>query len=126
LFGRYSERFPRGFLLAAIVALAGSLLLLLPLAHCLPGLLALIVAWGAAAMCFGLILQARVLRLAWDAADVAMSLFSGLFNVGIGAGALLGGLVTVHLGLAYIGAAGGILAVAGLLLCAFAARRHAS
>jgi predicted MFS family arabinose efflux permease len=124
LFGRYSERFPRGFLLAATVVLTACLLLLLPLAQNLPALYLLIVAWGAAGMCFGLVQQARELRLAWDAADVAMSLFSGLFNIGIGTGALLGGLVATHLGLAHVGTVGALLATVGLLVCVVAARRY--
>ncbi|MPM76903.1 Sugar efflux transporter [bioreactor metagenome] len=71
-------------------------------------------------LCMVLPLQAKVLRLASDATDVGMSLFSGLFNVGIGAGALLGSQVGTHAGLQYLGVVGGSLAVVGLLWCAFA------
>jgi predicted MFS family arabinose efflux permease len=119
LFGRYGERFPRGFPITAIALLAGSLLALLPLARLASPMLlfGLALLWGAAMMCFGLIQQMRVLRLAWDTPDVAMSIYSALFNVGIGAGALLGGLTARHLGLRYIGLAGGLLALAGLQWC---------
>lgn len=125
LFSRYSTRYPRGFVIAALAVLAICLFLLLPAAHDASWLGALAVIWGIAGMCFGLALQARVLALAHDATDVAMALFSGLYNVGIGGGALLGSLVTSHLGLPSIGQVGGLLALGGLSLCCLAAYRPA-
>jgi multidrug resistance protein len=125
LFGRYSERFPKGFPIAAIALMAVSLLALLPLVRLAsPALFfGLALLWGAAMMCFGLSQQMRVLSLARDVPDVAMSIYSALFNVGIGAGALLGGLVAHHLGLRYIGLFGGLLVLAGLGWCGFAMKR---
>ena len=101
---------------APALALTFSLLLLLASAVSIWTLGILCFIWGAAILTLTLALQSRVLRIASDATDVAMSLFSGLYNLGIGAGALLGSQVTSHLGLANVGLVGGILGLGGLLI----------
>ncbi|MBN8790851.1 MAG: sugar transporter [Stenotrophomonas nitritireducens] len=123
LFSRFGTRWPRGFLLAAIGILALCLLGLRLSTGSAWMLYGLASVWGVAMICFALSMQSKVLRLAADATDVAMALFSGIFNIGIGAGALIGSQVGLHLGMGHIGGVGGLIAVAGWLWWLFAMRR---
>ena len=123
LFSHYSPRYSRPFLFCTLSILALCLLLLRPLSGSVPAFLVMSVIWGAAVLCFVLALQSRVLQFASDATDVAMSLFSGIFNLGIGAGALLGSVVSQQVGLQSIGYVGGALGLAALLLCGVVMKR---
>lgn len=123
LFSTYSNRFSKGFLLLFIGLFALSLLLWLPASHSTWSLYGVSAVWGVALMCMVLAMQAKVLALAHDATDVSMSLFSGIFNIGIGAGALLGSQVSLHAGMQHIGWVGGALALVALAWCALAQRR---
>jgi DHA1 family L-arabinose/isopropyl-beta-D-thiogalactopyranoside export protein-like MFS transporter len=117
LFSRYSERFPSGFFIGAIALLMLSLLLLLPASGNENHLTLLFAVWGMAIMAIGLSMQAKVLNLAPDATDVAMSIYSGLYNFGIGAGALLGNQVSQYLGMGNIGFVAAPLALIALGWC---------
>lgn len=66
-------------------------------------------------MIIGLGMQVKVLALAPDATDVAMSLFSGIFNLGIGAGALVGNQISLHVSMSAIGYLGAIPALVALI-----------
>ena len=73
-----------------------------------PSLSVLIICWGAAMTAVCLAFQTVLLTVAPDAADVAASLYSGIFNVGIGGGAFIGSRVSEAAGfmpVAYVGAA---------------------
>ena len=71
--------------------------------------------WGIAITMVGLALQSKVLEAAPDAADIATSMYSGVFNIGIGGGALVGSQTINLLGLNYIGYIGGIFITLALL-----------
>ena len=119
LFSWLGMKFPRGFLVAAIAVLALSLLLLVASSAHVWSLYLQSAIWGIAMICFALSMQSKVLRLAPDATDVAMSMFSGIFNIGIGGGALLGSIVSTHWGMGQIGWVGGTLVALGAAGCAW-------
>ena len=116
LFGKFGNQYPKIAIPLSSALLAMSMLLLLPLAQGFNSLSVLSLFWGMSIICFSLALQAKTLNLASDATDVAMAIYSGLYNVGIGGGALLGGMVTASYGLSQIGIVGGLLAVLGTVL----------
>jgi len=115
LFGKLGNRHASLLVSSAIGLLLGCLLLLLPASGSETSLALLSVVWGVAIMIIGLGMQVKVLALAPDATDVAMALFSGIFNLGIGAGALVGNQVILHLSMASIGYLGAIPALAALI-----------
>ncbi|NNG75252.1 sugar transporter [Acinetobacter sp. ANC 4277] len=116
LFGKFGNKYPKIAIPLSSALLAMSMLLLLPLAQGFNSLSILSLFWGMSIICFSLALQAKTLNLASDATDVAMAIYSGLYNVGIGGGALLGGVVTANYGLSQIGIVGGLVAVVGTIL----------
>ncbi len=116
LFGRHFSRNARVFFAAATAATAAAMFLLLPLSAPAWLLMALCFFWGIVITVLGLAMISRVLHFAADATDVASSIYSSLFNVGIGGGALFGRYAAQWFGLNNIGYAGGSLAALALLL----------
>lgn len=116
LFNRLYRFGPTKFVINAMVLLVISLGLLLISADYTITMFILSFIWGIGISCIGLSLQMRVLQLAPDATDVATAIYSGIFNAGIGAGALFGSQMMNHIGLEYIGFSGALLGVIGLLI----------
>ncbi|EMZ4075067.1 sugar transporter [Salmonella enterica] len=115
VFGKLGNRHASSLVSIAIALLVVCLLLLLPAADSEAHLAILSIFWGIAIMVIGLGMQVKVPALAPDATDVAMALFSGIFNIGIGAGALVGNQVSLHWSMSAIGYIGAIPACAALV-----------
>ncbi|ECB8964892.1 sugar transporter [Salmonella enterica subsp. enterica serovar 4,[5],12:i:-] len=115
VFGKLGNRHASSLVSIAIALLVVCLLLLLPAAESEAHLAILSIFWGIAIMVIGLGMQVKVLALAPDATDVAMALFSGIFNIGIGTGALVGNQVSLHWSMSAIGYIGAIPACAALV-----------
>ena len=116
-FSRDYEKCPYAFMRFAVVGIAFFLLLLRLSAFGHFPVVALCICWGLAITIFNLVFQSEIIRLAPEATAIAMSVYSGIYNVGIGAGALVGGFVCTHASIARIGYAGGAIALLAALFC---------
>lgn len=117
-FSKYYMSNPRRFVAVATVAPALCLLLMQVSAVSLASVLAVCVVWGAMATAFNIAFQDNVMRFApEEATSVAMSIFSGIFNLGIGSGAYIGGVVVTNLSLGSIGYAGGVIGLLAAFYC---------
>lgn len=117
-FSKYYMSNPRRFVAVATVAPALCLLLMQVSAVSLASVLAVCVVWGSMATAFNIAFQDNVMRFApEEATSVAMSIFSGIFNLGIGSGAYIGGVVVTHLSLGSIGYAGGVIGLLAAFYC---------
>lgn len=75
--------------------------------------------WGASSATFNVALQAEIIACSSpDEQAVAMSVFSGIFNFGIGTGTFLGGVVVAFDTIAHVGFAGGFIVFAACVWCA--------
>lgn len=124
LFSTLGNKFPSAMLLTAIAIITLSMGLLVFAAVRPAAITLLCILWGMAMMMIGLAMQVRVLSLAPDATDVAMSLFSGIYNIGIGAGALLGNQVSLHMKMSDVGNVGGLIGLVALFWCITIFRRY--
>ena len=116
-------RYP--FLTVTLTIVALCLALLWPASCSATMVVATLVLWGAAVTAFNVAMQSEIINIAPPAAtSVAMSIFSGIFNLGIGSGALIGGLVCTHISIAGIGIAGAVIAVFALAFWLLNLRIH--
>ncbi len=84
------------YVLSAL-SIAVALLLLYPLSGSYNTLIALCAFWGITITAFCVSFQAELLTcVTGSATAVAMSIFSGIFNLGIGTGSFLGGMVCTY------------------------------
>ncbi len=120
MFSRYFNRCQYPFIMTVTGGVAVSLLLLQLASYSVWAMMALCVFWGAVITAYNVVFQAEIIRFApQGGSSVAMSIFSGIFNLGIGCGALFGGMVCTWSSVAYVGYVGGILAAVATAFCVF-------
>jgi len=123
-FSLLGNRFPAAMLSGPILLVTLSMLLLFVAVMNPVAISVLCIIWGLAMMIIGLAMQVRVLALATDATDVSMALLSGIYNIGIGAGALIGNQVSLHLEMSNIGYAGGLIGCIAFVWCLTIFKRY--
>ena len=127
LFSRFYDGHRALFARVMTAGIALALALLVPAAGSVGALFAVCALWGLAATAFNVAFQAEVIRVTdADSAAVAMSIFSGLFNLGIGAGSLAGGMVVTAAGVGAVAPVGALVAACGALCCIVFMRRCSS
>lgn len=122
-FSRCYEQHPKFFFATGTFGVGIFLALMeLSSAHIWSAML-LCVFWGITFTIFGLVFQAVVIRLEPQSTPIAMSIYSGIANVGIGSGALVGGWVCAIPAIEWIGYAGAVFAFLGGIICFAMIRR---
>lgn len=104
-------------LLVPLVLLTACLAGFGPISSNWPALIALTVVWGASMTAMAMAFQTILLKVGHDAADIATSLYSGIFNIGIGGGAAVGSFVAATYGFAPINFVAAALTGISMLIC---------
>lgn len=113
LFSRLYDSRSQLFLALSIAGVVVALALLRVVAGSVPAVLAVFMLWGCCGTAFNVAFQAEIIKgVEEDESSVAMSIFSGLFNFGIGAGSALGGVVVTSVSIEAIGLVGAVVVVA--------------
>ena len=121
LFTKFYDRTRFRFMMMALLGAAVCLLLLRPSVISMLLVLAVCAFWGLFATCFNVAFQNETLRASpEDGTAISMSLFSGIFNVGIASGSLIGGWVTdSSAGVGSIGFVGAAFVIVAASITAF-------
>lgn len=116
-FSKYYDRHNLTFIRFAVLGICAFTLLLRPAASSTACVVLVTILWGLAINSYNLAFQSEIIQAAPHGTAIAMSIYSGIYNIGIGAGALVGGSVCSHYGVGSIGYAGGIIAAVAAFYC---------
>lgn len=109
-FSKFYIRNRYRFIMVALFNFLLCFALIYPLSFCIPVIVVLCGLWGISITSFSVSMQSEIIsHSSKEAASVAMSIYSSVFNLGIGSGALIGGAVCTYSNIAYIGFAGAIM-----------------
>lgn len=125
VFSRYYNKKPQTFITLSIILVAAGLGALLISVKSIVSLLLVCIVWSGAATAFNVAFQDTIIRnTKAESTSIAMSIFSGIFNLGIGCGAFIGGRVCNDISIQYIGYFGGVITIVAALIFAFDTARR--
>jgi len=111
LFSKYYDRHQFAFLRVAVLGICICTLLLGISSENSFIMVCTCLLWGLSINCFNISLQSCIIEYSPFGTAIAMSIYSGIYNVGIGAGALVGGIVCSHIGIPFVGYVGGAVSL---------------
>lgn len=108
------------FMVTAVCGTSMCLLLLNASSISFVTIIMVCIVWGACSSAYNVSLQNEVIKASpFDAAPVVMALRSGIYNVGIAMGSLIGGFVTDHGSVANVGYFGAVFTICAALFLSF-------
>lgn len=117
LFSKFYGKNRTLFLRVMTMNIAIVLILLKPSTFSLITLLLVCAYWGLTSTGFNVACQSEIILHAGNAGTVAMSIFSGIFNLGIGMGSFIGGQAINFFGIGSIGIVGACIGLLGGIYC---------
>ena len=116
VFTKYYDRSRFGFIILALGGLCTCLFMLRISATAMIAVMVVCALWGFFATMFNVSFQNEAIRASpSDATAIAMSMFSGIYNVGIAMGSLIGGTVTEMMSVGMIGYVGGVFTLVAVV-----------
>ena len=116
LFSNFYNKNRKRFILASLFSLTLVLFLLKPSAASMITLLLICIVWGTSSTAFNVACQSEtMLATNENTNSVAMSIFSGIFNLGIGLGSFIGGQTINLMNIQSIGYVAGIISILGII-----------
>ena len=116
VFTKYYDRSRFGFIILALGGLCTCLFMLRISTTAMIAVMVVCALWGFFATMFNVSFQNEAIRASpSDATAIAMSMFSGIYNVGIAMGSLIGGTVTEMMSVGMIGYVGGVFTLVAVV-----------
>ena len=118
LFSKFYVKNRKRFLNSTLLFMTLVLFLLKPFSHTFITICILCIFWGMTSTAFNVACQSEVIFASDQASSsIAMSIFSGIFNLGIGLGSFIGGQTIQILNISLVGYIGSILIFLSLIFC---------